>query len=264
MGMNKIKVYSLEGKVTGEMELPEIFSEEFRPDLIKRAVLSAQSARIQPWGTDPMAGKRTTAESFGAGRGAAMVPRVKGSRHPAGSKGAFVPQATGGRKAHPPRTARIIHEKINKKERKLAIRSAIAATTNPELVEARGHCIENIPQIPFVVDDELCSVKKTSETREIFKNLGVMDDLVRAKNGRRIRAGRGKTRGRKYKTPKGPLVVVAEDKGISLGARNHPGVDVVVVDNLNAELLAPGTHPGRLTIYTKSAIEKLGDLFQNR
>ncbi len=262
--MKKINVYSLEGKVTGEMELPEIFSEDFRPDLIKRAVLSAQSARIQPWGTDPMAGKRTTAESFGAGRGAAMVPRVKGSRHPAGSKGAFVPQATGGRKAHPPRTTRIIHEKINKKERKLAIRSAIAATTNPELVEARGHCIENIPQIPFVVDDELCSVKKTSETREIFKNLGVMDDLVRAKNGRRIRAGRGKTRGRKYKTPKGPLVVVAEDKGISLGARNHPGVDVVVVDNLNAELLAPGTHPGRLTIYTKSAIEKLGDLFQNR
>jgi Ribosomal protein L4 len=114
--MKKINVYSLKGKVTGEMELPEIFSEEFRPDLIKRAVLSAQSARIQPWGTDPMAGKRTTAESFGAGRGAAMVPRVKGSRHPAGSKGAFVPQTTGGRKAHPPRTARIIHEKINKKK----------------------------------------------------------------------------------------------------------------------------------------------------
>jgi large subunit ribosomal protein L4e len=91
-----------------------------------------------------------------------------------------------------------------------------------------------------------------------------MDDVVRAKNGRKIRAGRGKTRGRKYKTPKGPLLVVGEDKGISLGARNHPGVDVVVVDNINAELLAPGTHPGRLTIYTKSAIEKVGELFQNR
>jgi len=264
MGMKKINVYSLKGKVTGEMELPEIFSEEYRPDLIKRAVLSGQSARIQSWGTDPMAGKRTTAESFGAGRGAAMVPRVKGSRHPAASKAAFVPHAAGGRRAHPPRTARIIHEKINKKERKLAIRSALAATINQELVQSRGHQIENIPQIPFVVDDELCSVKKTKETREIFKSLGIMDDVVRAKNGRKIRAGRGKTRGRKYKTPKGPLLVVGEDKGISLGARNHPGVDVVVVDNINAELLAPGTHPGRLTVYTKSAIEKLGDLFQNR
>lgn len=262
--MTKIKVYSLEGEATDEIELPEIFMEEFRPDLIKRAVISSQTARIQPWGTDPMAGKRTTAESFGAGRGAAMVPRVKGSRHPAGSKGAFVPHAVGGRRAHPPRVARIIHEKINKKEKRLAIRSAVAATANQELVELRGHRVENLPQIPVVVDDEITKVKRTSETREIFKKLGVMDDVVRAKSGRKIRAGRGKTRGRKYKSPKGPLLVVGEDKGISLGARNHPGVDVVVVDNLNAELLAPGTHPGRLTIYTKSAIEKLGELFQNK
>lgn len=262
--MTKIKIYSLEGETVEEMELPKIFTEEFRPDLIKRAVISSQTARIQPWGTDPMAGKRTTAESFGAGRGAAMVPRVKGSRHPAGSKGAFVPHAVGGRRAHPPRSARIIHEKINKKEKRLAIRSAVAATANQELVEQRGHSIENVPQIPLVVDDDLSKIKRTSETREILKKLGVMDDVVRAKNGRKIRAGRGKTRGRKYKTPKGPLLVVGEDKGISLGARNHPGVDIVVVDNLNAELLAPGTHPGRLTIYTKSAIEKLGELFQNK
>lgn len=262
--MTKIKVYSLEGETVDEIELPKIFTEEFRPDLIKRAVISSQTARIQPWGTDPMAGKRTTAESYGAGRGAAMVPRVKGSRHPAGSKGAFVPQAVGGRRAHPPRSARIIHEKINKKEKRLAIRSAVAATANQELVELRGHQTENVPQIPLIVDDDISKVKRTGETREIFKKLGVMDDVVRAKSGRKIRAGRGKTRGRKYKTPKGPLLVVGEDKGISMGARNHPGVDIVVVDNLNAELLAPGTHPGRLTIYTKSAIEKLGELFQNK
>jgi large subunit ribosomal protein L4e len=261
--MTKIKVYSLEGETVDEIELPSIFTEEFRPDLIKRAVISSQTARIQPWGSDPMAGKRTTAKSYGAGRGAAMVPRVKGSRHPAGSKGAFVPQAVGGRRAHPPRSARIIHEKINKKEKRLAIRSAVAATANHELVNARGHRTENVPQIPLVVDDDLSKVKKTSETREILKKLGVMDDVVRAKSGRTIRAGRGKTRGRKYKTPKGPLLVVGEDKGISMGARNHSGVDIVVVDNLNAELLAPGTHPGRLTIYTRSAIEKLGELFQN-
>ena len=257
--MEKIKIYSLEGEVIDEIELPEIFMEEFRPDLIKRAVISSQTARIQPWGTDPMAGKRTTAHSRGAGQGLAMVPRIKGT-----SKGAFVPQTMGGRRAHPPRAARIIHEKINKKERRLAIRSAVAATANSKLVEQRGHRIENMLQIPFVVDDEISKVKKTSETREIFKKLGIMDDVVRAKSGRKIRAGRGKTRGRKYKSPKGPLLVVGDDKGISLGARNHPGVDVVVVDNLNAELLAPGTQPGRLTIYTRSAIEKLGELFINK
>ena len=160
------------------------------------------------------------------------------------------------------RTQKIYHEKINRKERRLAIRSAIAATTNPELVENRGHKVENVPQIPFVVDDELAKIKNTKETREIFKTLGIMDDIVRAKTGKKIRAGKGKMRGRKYKVPKGPLIVVGEDKGISLGARNHPGVDIVSVENLNTELLAPGTHAGRLTIYTKSAIEKLGELFQ--
>lgn len=260
--MKKIKVYSLDGEVVDEIELPEIFNEDFRPDLIKRAVISSQTARIQPWGTDPMAGKRTSAESFGAGRGVAMVPRVKGSRHHAGSKAAFVPQAVGGRRAHPPRAQRTIHEKINRKERRFAIRSAIAASAKKDMVEGRGHKIDNVPQIPFVVDDELCKIKKTKDTREIFKRLGVMDDIIRSKTGKKIRAGKGKMRGRKYKSPKGPLIVVGEDKGISLGARNHPGVDVVSVENLNTELLAPGTHPGRFTIYTKSAIEKLADLFQ--
>lgn len=260
--MAKINVYSLKGDVTDEIDLPQIFEEEYRPDVIKRAVISIQTARIQPWGTDPMAGKRTTAESFGSGRGAAMVPRVKGSKHPAGSKAAFVPQAIGGRKAHPPRVNTIYHEKINRKERLLAIRSAIAATANKDLVEQRGHQVANLEQVPFVVDDELETVKTTKETREIFKDLGIMDDILRAKKGRKIKSGKGKLRGRKYRNPKGPLVVVGNDRGISLGARNHAGVDVVEVNNVNAELLAPGTHAGRLTIYTKSAIEKLGDLFQ--
>lgn len=253
----KVNVYSKEGEVTGDIELPTIFNEEYRPDLIKRAVISSQTARIQPWGNDPHAGKRTTAESWGSGRGAAMVPRIKN-----GSRTAFIPLAVGGRQAHPVRSEKNHHEKINIKERRFAIRSAVAATTNKELIEKRGHKTGDIEQFPIVVEDDICSVKTTKETREIFKNLGVYEDIERAKEGKRIRAGRGKTRGRKYKKPKGPLLVVGEDQGIKLGARNHAGVDVVCVENLNAELLAPGTHPGRLTIFTKSAIEKLGGLFQ--
>jgi len=253
----KVNVYTMEGEIKEEIELPAIFTEEYRPDLIKRAVISSQTARIQPWGTDPMAGKRTSAESWGSGRGAAMVPRIKN-----GSKAAFIPQAIGGRRAHPPRPQKNYHEKINIKERRFAIRSAVAATSNWDIVEERGHVLENIPQLPLVVDDELETIKKTKETREVFKKLGVFEDITRAKKGKKIRAGKGKLRGRKYKKPKGPLIVVADDKGISLGARNHAGIDIVAVENLNAELLAPGTHPGRLTIFTKSAIEKLGGLFQ--
>ena len=235
----KANVYSINGEVKEEMELPAIFDEVYRPDLIKRAVLSAQSARVQPWGNDPMAGKRTSAKGWGSGRGTARVPRIKN-----GSRAAFVPMAIGGRQAHPTRAEKNHHEKINIKERRFAIRSAVAATTDKELVENRGHKVDDLEQVPIIVEDEICSVKTTKQTREIFQSLGV------------------KTRGRKYKKVKGPLLVVGEDDGISLGARNHAGVDVVVVENLNAELLAPGTHAGRLTIYTKSAVEKLGGLFQ--
>ena len=253
----KANVYSMEGEVKEEIELPAIFNEEYRPDLIKRAVISAQTARVQPWGNDPEAGKRTSAKGWGSGRGTARVPRIK---H--GSKAAFVPMAVGGRRAHPTRAEKNHHEKINIKERRFAIRSAVAATANKELVENRGHRLGDLEQVPIIVEDDICSVKTTKQTREIFQNLGVYDDITRAKEGKRIRAGRGKTRGRKYKKVKGPLLVVGEDNGIKLGARNHAGVDVVTVENLNAELLAPGTHPGRLTIFTKSAVEKLGGLFQ--
>ena len=253
----KVNVYSIDGEVKEDIELPAIFDEVYRPDLIKRAVLSAQSARVQPWGNDPMAGKRTSAKGWGSGRGTARVPRIKN-----GSKAAFVPMAIGGRQAHPTRAKKNHHEKINIKERRFAIRSAVAATTNKEIVENRGHKVADLEQVPIIVEDDIEAVKTAKQTREIFQNLGVYDDVIRAKEGKRIRAGRGKTRGRKYKKVKGPLVVVGEDKGISLGARNHAGVDVVVAENLNAELLAPGTHAGRLTVYTKSAVEKLGGLFQ--
>ena len=156
--MAKVNVYSLKGDITEEIELPEIFEETYRPDVIKRAVISIQTARIQPWGANPMAGKRTTAKSMGSGRGAAMVPRINGS-----SKAAFVPQAIGGRKAHPPRVNTIYHEKINRKERILAIRSAIAATADKDLVSQRGHQISELDQIPFVVDDELETIKRLVE-----------------------------------------------------------------------------------------------------
>jgi large subunit ribosomal protein L4e len=78
---------------------------------------------------------------------------------------------------------------------------------------------------------------------------------------RNIRAGKGKYRGRRIKQAVGPLIVIAEDKGIMQAARNIPGVDVVTVNNLNAEVLAPGAHPGRLTMWTSGAIEKLNKLY---
>jgi large subunit ribosomal protein L4e len=250
------KVFNLEGKAVGKIDLPPVFATPLRPDVIKRAVLALQSSRIQPQGRDPMAGKRTTAESRGTGSGAARIPR----RKTASGRAAFAPGTVGGRQAHPPLSEKEIRKKISKKEKRLALFSAIAATASKELVARRGHNIEDVPQIPLIVTSELQELKKAKEVEETLIRLGVLSELFRVKNSRNVRAGKGKSRGRKMKQVLGPLIVVAENKGIAEAARNIPGVDVAVVSSLNAEMFAPGMRPGRLTVWTNSAIEKLAAL----
>ncbi len=249
------KVLDLSGNIVREISLPGVFREEYRPDLIKRAVLAIQSHRLQPKGTSPLSGRQTSAESWGVGRGVSRVPRIKNGR-----RAARVPQAVGGRQAHPPRVEKVLKLKINDKERRKAIRSAIAATANPELVRQRGHRFNEAVELPIVVDDMAVTLNKTAEVEEFFHAIGIGDDLLRARV-RKVRAGKGKMRGRRYKTRKSALIVISGDEApdirITSSARNLPGVDVTYVSALNAELLAPGTHPGRLTIWTESSIMKL-------
>jgi large subunit ribosomal protein L4e len=244
------KVLNLKGEVVEEIELPPVFEEEYRPDIIKRAVLAIQSHRWQPYGTNPLAGVDYAWENWGPGYGYARVPRWK-----LGSRAVVVPQAVGGRRAHPPKVEKKWAEKINKKEKRKALRSAIAATANPELVRARNHIFEG--ELPKIVVDELESIKKTKEVIEVFKAIGVYADVERAKERKRQRAGKGKMRGRRYVAKKSVLLVVSKDDGVMKAAKNLPGVDVVLVKDLNVELLAPGCKAGRLTVWTKSAIESL-------
>jgi large subunit ribosomal protein L4e len=255
-----VKVFDLNGTPIGKIKLPPVFETPTRLDVIKHAVLAIQSTRFQPQGRDPMAGKRTSAESRGVGLGLARIPRTKG---PAGT-GAFAPGTVGGRLAHPPTPEKKIVKRIPKKERRLALFSAIAATASKEMVVSRGHAVEGIPQIPLVVTDELESLKRTKDVEEALIKLGVLADLYRVRESIKERAGKGKMRGRKRKQAVGPLIVVAEDKGVSEAARNIPGVNVVPVKSLNAEVLAPGAHPGRLTIWTAGAIETLDKLYCRR
>ncbi len=250
----KAKVLNLSGDFVREVTLPPVFFEGYRPDLIKRVVLAVHSHRLQPKGPNPLSGRMTSAESWGTGRAAARVPRIK-----TGNRAARAPPTVGGRRAHPPKTDKVLKLKINKKERRKAIRSAIAATIDHDLVRSRGHKFGDAVELPVVVEDSLVSMGKTAEVEEILKSIDVWDDVLRAKD-RKIRAGRGKKRGRKYKSKKSVLIVISgeeetlEDKKTMVGAKNLPGVDVAYVGELNAELLAPGTHPGRLTIWTESSL----------
>lgn len=254
--MAKINIIDVSGNQKNEISLPEIFDESYRPDLIKKAVLAAQAKRYQPYGPRLYAGMETSAVSWGSGRGVAQIPRIA-----TGSRAARVPQAVGGRAAHPPKPEADKNEKINKKERRLAIRSAISATGKLELVKARGHKFDEKIQLPLVVDNAIQDFGKTKDVIDFLKTVGVFDDVLRAKDGRNIRAGRGKLRGRRYKNRKSLLIVADEGSSLFQAARNIAGVDVISVDFLNTELLAPGTHAGRLTIWTESAIESLEGMF---
>lgn len=253
MARKTAKIFNLQGKAVGKIDLPSVFGTPLRPDVIKRAVLAIQSNRIQPQGRDPMAGKRTTAESRGTGSGMSRVPRRKTGT----ARAAFAPGTVGGRQSHPPISEKKIVRKISKKEKRLALFSAIAATASKETVASRGHSIEDIPQIPLIVTPEIEGLKRTKEVEEALIRLGALSEIFRVRQSRKVRAGRGKSRGRKMKRGVGPLIVVAENKGVIKAARNIPGVEAVSVTDLNAEMLAPGTHPGRLTVWTSNAIGKL-------
>ena len=244
------RVHDLDGGEAGDVDLPEVFETPYRPDLIRRSVRAAQANRKQEYGSDPYAGFRTPAESFGSGRGMAHVPRENGQAR-------RVPQTVGGRSAHPPKAEKDRGEKVNKKERKLAVRSAIAATADPELVRERGHQFDDDVELPLVVSDDFEELVKTKEVVSLLEELGVHADVERADAGKTIRAGRGTTRGRKYKQPKSILFVTSDEP--SKAARNLAGADVATAREVNAEDLAPGTHPGRLTIFTESALEEIAE-----
>jgi large subunit ribosomal protein L4e len=242
-------VHDLDGEDAGEVDLPDVFETTYRPDLIRQAVLAAQANRKQDYGSDEYAGLRTPAESFGSGRGMAHVPRE-------GGKARRVPQAVGGRRAHPPKAEKDRGLDINDKERKLAVRSAIAATADAEAVAERGHAFDDDLELPLVVSDEFEDVHKTQEVVDVLEALGVAADIERA-DETTIKAGKGSTRGRKRRRPKSILFVTSEEP--SRGARNLAGADVATAQEVNAEDLAPGGQGGRLTVFTESALEEVAE-----
>lgn len=253
----------INGKVVGSLELPEQFSCVVRPDIIKRAVIAIQSHKRQPYGAYAEAGqasaklsRRRRAYKTAYGYGISRVPRKILTRR--GTQfywvGAFAPGTVGGRRAHPPKLEKVFTKKINKKERLKAIRSALSASVIRELVVARGH--KPPEQYPIVVKDEFENIAKTKEVLKVLNNLGFEQELQRAEK-KKIRAGKGKYRARRYRTKKSLLVVVSRKCKVIKSLKNILGVDVCVVEKLNTELLAPGCHFGRIVLFTESAIKLL-------
>jgi large subunit ribosomal protein L4e len=252
---NQVNVYSLKGDVLRTTALPGVFDTNFRPDVIKKAVVAEESNRRQPYGSMPGAGTRHAVSTWGKGRGVARVQRLS-----QGAKGAESPNNVGGRRAFPPKVEKSYELKVNRKERILARLSALAALSDNEKVKLRGHAFNEELTLPVVFEDSVEKLDTTSGVLQALENVGIGADLDRAKNNTKIRPGKGKMRGRPYKGPRSVLIVVADKEApIFKGAKNLPGVEIVSPEQLNAGLLAPGGAAGRLAVFSEAALKKVGE-----
>jgi len=236
-------------KEMGKKKLPAQFDEIIRPDIIKKVVVAQLANKRQPYGAKPEAGKRPSAKVSrrrrdyrgSYGHGISRVPRKVVSR--SGTRfnwiGAFAPGTVGGRRAHPPKAEKIWSQKINIKEKRKAIRSAMAAAMNKDLVEKKGHLIPD--KYPFIIATDIETIKTAKEARQFLITIGLEKELGRIQE-KPIRAGVGK---------------ISQKCDALRAFRNIPGVEARVVNTLSVEVLAPGTTPGRLTLFTEESINRV-------
>ena len=256
-----VSVFSLEGAKCGETTLPVVMTAPMRPDIVQFVHTNMNKNHRQAYSVSPWAGKRATATSWGTGRAVARIPRVGGGGTSRSGQGAYGNMCRGGRMFAPTKTWRRWHRKINISQKRYAVASALAASSVPALVMARVHKIDDVPEIPLVIENELESKKKTSEAKDILSAIGALADVEKAADSKKIRAGKGKARNRKYVLRRGPLIIYKTNDGVERAFRNLPGVELCCVDRLNLLQLAPGGHMGRFCIWSQAALDELNIIY---
>ncbi len=247
----KATVYSVEGKALKQIDLPEVFGSEHRKDLVKRAVLSEESEHYQPKGNYKYAGLETSAryrgrkDDFGTVKNKG-IPHVPHEVNPKGQIGKVkrIPYAVGGRRAHPPKPGKKIVELLNKKERTKALASALSFCVDRDAVCARMNAEIGV-SLPIVLDDGFNKLTKTKDVAKLFKALNLTTFIEKAKKNGTHSA----------------LIVVSDSTSVKAG-RNLAGVEVVKVGDLEVRHLAPGTHPGMLTLFCESALPEIAKRFE--
>eukprot|EP00466_Bigelowiella_natans_P001981 jgi/Bigna1/92780/estExt_fgenesh1_pm.C_680005 len=254
---------ALEAKVEGsnQIRMPEVFLAPIRPDIVNFVHTNMAKNKRQAYAVSRGAGHQHSAASWGTGRAVSRIPRVSGGGTSRAGQAAFGNMCRKGRMFAPTRIWRKWHKKINLNQKRYAVASALAASALPSLVMARGHRIEECPEIPLVVPNQMQGIEKTKDAVKFLKSIGAFDDVERAKASRKIRVGRGKLRNRRHVQKRGPLVVYAECEGVSKSFRNIPGVEVADVETLNLLQLAPGGHMGRFIIWSEAAFRKLATIW---
>lgn len=256
-----VSVYSASSDaVVGTCALPAVFTAPIRNDIVQFVHTQMAKNSRQAYAVNRLAGMNRSAHSWGTGRAVSRVPRVSGGGTSVSGSGAFANICRGGRMFAPTKIFRKWHRKINLHQKRFAVVSALSASSLPSLVMSRGHKIENIPEVPLVVEDSIQGYEKTKEAMAFLKSIAAIDDLNRVNDSREIRAGRGKMRNRRYVARRGPMLVMPDNKG-TRAFRNIFGLDLANVSALNLLHLAPGGHVGRFIIWTKGAFEQLDKIF---
>ncbi len=260
----KVDVLNLDGKKSEQIELPIIFNTEISHSLIHQSYIKLESHGFQKHSTHPTAGQDVVADSNDppTGRGIARIARMKGGGGGRQGQAGEVAGTRGGRQAHRPYANKVIYKKINKKENKLALCSAIAATTSKELIQARGHKTDGIESFPIIVSDDIENIQNTKKMIQVLDNLKITQD-VRRLDKRKKRTGKVALRGRTSKIGKSALFVVSNNEKISKACSGIPGIDTCSAKDLSVLDVAPGGNLIRLTAFSKKAIEEISQIKSN-
>eukprot|EP01084_Bolivina_argentea_P275565 469993_1 len=263
-----VTVYNINGRPTKKfLPMPDVMLSPIRADLVNFVHTNMAKNNRQPYAVQNRegphgirAGHQVAAKSWGTGRAVSRVPRVKGGGTHRAGQGAYANMCRGGRMFAPTKVWRKWHRKINTNQKRYAVCSAVAASAVPALVMARGHRVQAVDEIPLVIESDFQSLKKTKAALNCLQALHLSSELRRCKR-RYKRAGRGKSRNRRWKHRLGPLIIYAKNNGICESVRNIRGVDFCNINQLNLLKLAPGGHVGRLIIWTEDAFKQLNDVY---
>ncbi|KAL8514758.1 hypothetical protein ACS0TY_013731 [Phlomoides rotata] len=188
------------GVASNSVHLPDVIKVAIHPDIVTFSYAISKCA-----------GHQISAELWGTGRAVSRIPRVTdGGTHRTG-QGAFGNMCLARHMFTPTKIWHHWHKRVNVTQKRHAVISVITAFAVPSLVLARGHKIEEDPELPLVVSYSAEAVENTNAAIQILKNI--------------------------------------------------PGVEVAHVSRLNLLKLAPGGHLGRFIIWTKSAFEKLDEIY---
>jgi len=258
-----ISVYSSDdpSAKAGSVPMPSVLTSPLRPDLVRYIHTAVSKNKRQAYAVTPRAGYETAAESWGTGRAVARIPRAPGGGTHRAGQAAFGNQARGGGMFCPTKIWRRWHRRVNVTQKRHAVATCLAASALPPLVMARGHRIGAVSELPLVVSSAVESIQKTKQAVELLNKLGCEEELQRIADSKKVRAGKGKMRNRRYTMRKGPLVIYEEDNGIVRAMRNIPGVETMCVTRMNLLKLAPGGNFGRFLIYTEGAMKKLDEMY---